>query len=440
MTPRTIPPLIRVLAPAITLALLLSACGGSDTGGPSPAEDGQEASAEGGSEETTDQPSITESGLISRSYCENSRDDVITVYSADDGTEISSLTFSGDLVAADTSEALGHGRAPDIEQMINYQDFDVCGGQLISVSPHEHLLLRSYEEEVNGSKVQTFGVISEEGAVTTLAPEQEVSDFGTPVDYLNPLYDAVNERIVFVEYDTSSSEGTVQAMDLHSAEISDLGTCEGINSCDELAVLPQSGIVVGGDLAYPFSPDAQSGATDRIVVESPSGETLIHADYTETSYSYTKNETTLYFIDIETALSENPDIIGMSSSVAAVSQYRVKLDIIGEPEFIDENTLLLKSNELAVWEFTEELLAEHGPDEESGDFTSSALPVEDTLIPEGPRRNENVLLSPDRTEILFYSSPESGPGSWYRVPSDGSSEPEEAPELANLDAFGYDWR
>ncbi len=408
-------------------ALLLSACGGSDAEGSSPAEGEENASAEEAAEENPDQSSITESGLFSRD-CDGS-DGTFTLYSADDGTEITTVTFSSDLVAADTSEALGHGRAADAEELNYDNDFDSCGGQLISVSPHEHLLLRAYSEEVNGNTVETFGVISEEGAVTTLAPEQEVSDFSTPVDYRTPVYDAVNERILFVAYDTSTNEGTIQTMDLHSGEVNDLGTCEGAENCDNLAVLPESGIAVQGPLAWPLTPDAVSSAKVASTLESPDSETLLYAEVIG-------NSTQLSFIDMETALADNPDLI--SGGISDQSEYRLGLETTAKPLFIDENTLLLKDNELSVWEFTEELLAEFSQSEEEQNrpsFNEDYAPVDRTLIPEGPRTNENPLLSPDRTEILFRSKPATGEASWYRVPVDGSSEPEEAFQLENPDLF-----
>lgn len=425
MTSRTISPVTRALAPAAALALLLSACGGSEGEGSSSAENKENASAEEGAEGAPDQPSITESGLFA-SECDGA-EGVFTLFSADDGTEITSLIFSTDRAAADTSAALGHGRAPEIEYLEENEDLRGCGGQLISVSPHEHLLLRSYQEVVNGNNVDVFGVVSEEGDVTTLSPEQEVSDFGTPVDHRYPIYDSVNERIIFVEYDTTSNEGVIQAMDLYSGEVSDLGNCDDANRCSEIAVLPQSGIVLHGPLA-----DTIRG--EEFVLESPDGETLLYAN------SYIES-TQLFFINIETALADNPDMItGYGSDLG---EYQVTVEVDATPQFIDENTLLLESNELAVWEFTEELLAEHDKSDEEPDyfnFDQDHLPVDRTLIPEGPRRNSDALLSPDRTEILFYSTPETGTGSWYRAPVDGSSEPEEAFQLEDLNAQIHTWQ
>ncbi|WP_307869265.1 hypothetical protein [Nocardiopsis sp. B62] len=428
MTSRTISPVIRALAPAAALTLLLSACGGSDGEGGSSDENQAGASTEEGAEETPEQPSITESGLITRD-CDG-YDGVFTLYSADDGTRISTLTFTSELVAAETSEALGHGRAPDVEELNHDREFDACSGALISVSPHEHLLLRGYSEEVNGNTVSTFGVMSEEGALTTLAPEQEVSDFGVPIDYRHPVYDAVNERILFVAYDPSADEGDVQAMDLHSGEVNDLGTCEGSDHCGSLSVLPESGIAVQG----PLTPPASGSAMDASLLESPDGETLLYADHTGSS-------TVLTFIDIETALADNPDLI--TGGIADLRHYEVNLEVAAPPQFIDENTLLLGDNELSIWEFTEDLLAEHTEPEEERDlftFNDEYLPVDRTLIPEGPRYNENFLLSPDRTEVLFRSTPESGGSSWYRAPTDGSAEPEEAFELEDPDTIIAAWQ
>ncbi|MFE9247029.1 hypothetical protein [Nocardiopsis sp. NPDC006938] len=427
MSPLTLSPAVRWLAPATALAFLLSACG-SDADGSSPAENEGDISGEEGTEETPDRPSITESGLFTSECDGNER--VFTLYSADDGTEITSLRFSSERSSAATSEALGHGRAPEIEHLESDQNITGCGGQLISVSPHEHLLLRSYQEVVNGNTVDVFGVISEEGAVTTLSPEQEVSDFGTPVTYRDPIYDPVNERIVFVEYDTASDEGTVQAMDLRGGQVSDLGSCEGVNDCGQIAVLPESGTVVMGGLARSFSPEAESGAESAVVVESPNGERLLHANYTSGS-------TRLSFYSMEDALAENPDIVVGDFD----AEYKLDLEVVGEPRFIDDDTLLLRSNELAVWEFTEELLAEHDYSEEGRDLINpNYVPVEEALVPEGPRRNESAFLSPDRSEILFYSAPQTGAGSWYRVPADGSAEPEEAFVLADPDVVIRTWQ
>lgn len=347
--------------------------------------------------------------------------------SACGGSEITGLAFSSDRTAADTSDALGHGRAPEIEYLEGNGDVSGCGGQLISVSPHEHLLLRSYKEVINGNNVDVFGVITEEGDVTTLSPEQEVSDFGIPVDHRYPIYDSVNERIIFVEYDNTSNEGVIQAMDLYSGEVSDLGNCEDADSCRKITVLPKSGIVLHGHLANPIQ-------GEEFVTESPDGETLLYAN------SYI-DATQLFFINIETALADNPDIItGYGGDLA---EYLVEVEVDATPQFIDENTLLLKNNELAVWEFTEELLAEHDKSDEEPDFFNldqDYLPVDRTLIPEGPRRNKDALVSPDGSEVLFCSSPETGQGSWYRVPVDGSSEPEEAFRLEDLSAEIYTWQ
>jgi hypothetical protein len=405
VTSRTLSPVIRALAPAAALTLLLSACGGSDGESSSSAEN-EEGSAAEAAEEASDQPSITEPGLLSSTCPEQDR--VFTLFSADDGTEITSLVFSEEDLEPGTSDVLGYGRTPTPESGTP----SICQGD--PLFPTEHLLLVSYTEEVNGNRVDVFGVVSEEGILTTLSPEQEVSDFGIPVETKYPRYDPVNERIIYVETEAGAQDGSFKAMDLYSGEISELRTCD-FTSCGPAALLPESGIPVSGYLG---------GGSDAstAIIESPDGQTLLHADQDWGSLL-------LHFADLETVTAD-PDAGKVDSQIYDEAEFRAHLKTTGMPIFIDENSLLLSDNELSVWEFTEDTLLEH--ENSQGDRGLSSwdpLSADRTLVPAGTRLNTFPMLSPDGSEVLFLSKPETGEESWYRVPVDGSSEPEEAFQL-----------
>lgn len=401
MTSRTISPVIRALAPAAALALLLSACGGSDGEGGSSDENQAGASTEEGAEDAANQPSITDAGLLAVA-CDNTTN-VFTLHSPDDGSEITSVTFENSPEPADPPEALDHGRAASP----NPTGLSICSKNLIHLSPDEQLLLVSYEEEINGNTVSNFGVLSPENGVTTLSPEQEISDFGTPVNYEHPTYDALNERILYVEYEGDNRRtGAVKAMDLYSGDVSDVGSCE--DTCGQLQVLPETGTPVLSDLVGQGK-----------LLESPDGTTLIYADSNSSGLQ-------LGFFGLETVTEDAPALIG-TGQAHELTEREVNLQTNGLPVFVDDNTLLIADNSLSVVEFTEETLEEYAGDREQEPVTQwDPLPTAHTLIPESPRVNTYPFVSPDGTEVLFVSKPETGDESWYRVPLDGSAEPEEA--------------
>lgn len=410
MTSPFIPPVIRALAPAAALALLLSACGLFRTEEPSPAETEESTSGEtessteeeGGSDKqgSSQTASLADPGILT-AECEAEFAWIeFTLYSTEDAREIANVRFdTADAVHAE-SDHLSHGRAVDPQNVFLETS---CHESAPSLFPERHLVLGTFKEQVNGNLVSGFGVMAEDGTFTALSPEQEVSDFANPTEYLFPVADPENDRILFVE-DTGESggEGTVQALDLESGEITDLGTCEKRRICKDLTIMPGlDGAVIEGGQSTPLAVVFDGSA---VVQSSGQGFT---------------------FFDIEDQADEG--VVDLTLSFTNRDRAtEVDVDARGVAQAIDANTLLFDDDVLSVLELTENTLSSYEEDNASTPRNLwEPLPVDRTLVPEGSRNNSTPVLSPDGSEVLFHSDPQTGTASWYKVPTDGSSEPEE---------------
>lgn len=398
-----------IFVPLVLMALLLSACGSS--GGASP--DGGERRAGAAVEdeedaESQEEPSLAHPGILTGSCAQS--ENIFTLFSDDDASVITSAVFKGYGVRPGESEILSHGRAA---QPIGDIDLPSCGSAARSLIAEHGLLLVTFEEEVNGNTVSSFGVLSEERTLTALNPAQEVSDFETPFDHVFPSYDAVEKRIVFVER-VRHEGGTVQALDLESGEITEIGKCEA-NHCKRLTVPQGSGLPVLAD-----------GYSGRLLVSTEGSYVLFSGIFFGAS--------ALKRIDFSDLPEESPVKLDQRS-VSTSTTYEIYVENGAMvSHIIDPDTLLFADNELSVLELTEEAIEDHvAANADQPSHRRKVLPVTRTLIPEGPRKNSQFALSPDGTEVLFHSKPENGDAGWYRVPVDGSEAPEKfapSPEAA----------
>lgn len=397
---------LRLLASLSLASLLLAACGSSeDTQAPT---GGNEDNAEAG-ENTEAEPTLGDPGVL-LGECNSYREKAtFSLHSIEDAGEITSVVFNTSLATPDESSVLSHGRAAQPHGEVEFPDD--CTHTLLL--PERELALVSFTEDVNGNSVTGFGVLDEEGTFTALNPEQEVSDFDAPTQYLHPRLDTVGDRILYVEKTEEEDGGTVQAMDLDSGDITEVGPCEQ-RTCEDLAVQEVSGTAVFHDRQYrtTLSPDASfavvngGGHGDTRFVDRddlPEGEPL------QLNYGVIDDSETS---EISTE--------GLGDGVAHV---------------IDEMTVLFDNNQLSVLEFTWEELEEYAQENSSvPHYEWEDMPMTRDLVPGDTRDNSQPTLSPDRTEVLFHSVSDTGEASWYRVPTDGSGEPEEvaaAPEDLN---------
>ncbi|GAB3719094.1 hypothetical protein [Nocardiopsis oceani] len=419
----TKPRCFTLLAPVAALSLLLSACGSSDEGPASPDEGGPEAEEHN---EEPDEPSLGDPGILvsdcSDGTSVTSPDSLsLTLFSAEDGSEILETEFAGEGIEHGESDALSHGRAVQPTEEIDLPvDCTILERRLV---PEHDLLLATYEEEVSGNSVTGFGALSPDGTFTALSPEQELSDFDAAADYLNPVYDAVEDRVVFVEQ--LDDDSTFQAMDLENGEVTELGTC-GSQQCENASVPEGSGTPVivtdvhGSDERAQASPDGSSLIVSENAMNSGSLLTVLDLD--------AMDDTAPLVLDREVLDPEDgpgdPVVVEPPEGVAA---------------FVDEGTVLMDDNELSVWEFDDATLADFA-DEWVGEPEHSweGLPTERSLIPEGPRTNSHPAPSPDGSEVAFRSESDTGETSLYTVPFDGSDDPAELTALSD-DSIVHSW-
>ena len=412
-----------MLAPLAALSLLLSACGSSDDGPASP--DGGDPEAEE-QNEAPDEPSLGDPGILvsdcSDGHHFGTPDSLsLTLFSAEDGSEILETEYTGEGIEHGESDVLSHGRAVQPTDAVGLPaDCTTLERRLI---PEHDLLLATYEEEVSGNSVKGFGALSQDGTFTALSPEQELSDFDEAADHSNPVYDDVENRIVFVEQ--LGEDHTVHAMDLEGGEVTELGTCES-HECEDLSVPDGSGtpVIVTDIHGSDESAQAAPGGSSLIVSENSRNDgtllTVLDLD--------AMDDTLPLVLDQEVLSPEDgpgdPVVAEVHGGVTAV---------------VDEGTLLMSDNELSVWEFDDATLADYA--EEWGDepsFEMEGLPVERSLIPEGPRTNSQPAPSPDGSEVAFRSESDTGETSLYTVPFDGSDDPAELTALSE-DSIVHSW-
>ncbi|MFJ6022757.1 hypothetical protein ACIQFP_25695 [Nocardiopsis alba] len=414
MTPRTIPPLIRVLAPAITLALLLSACGGSpgdvsEAGEGTPSETEETSEENETAAEVPGRSSFGDPGILI-AECAGGNDGTLgfnlTLFSDEDGGALHEAAFEPRLASHAESDFLSHGRAAQEGADISLAE--PCGDDNKMYFPERGMVVGSITENVNGNNVTGFGVLHENGTFTTLSPDQEVSDFATPINYLHPIADSSGDRILFVQDDGENK--TAQAMDLENGKITDFGPCDPtqctrftVRTGLDSAVFDETGV---RDIVPVLDGSALIGGTNTRVVE----------------FYDLGDQTGADLIDLMELTGRN-DLLGERGP-------QVNLETEGRIQAIDDNTLLIADNVMSVWEFTADTFQDYeAENEDTLQYSREALPVTRTLVPEGPRENSDPHVSPDGTRIIFRSEAEAGGSTWYQVPVDGSSEPEEFPGL-----------
>lgn len=409
MTSRTVPPVIRALAPAAALILLLTGCGLFRSEEPVSAEPEESASAETeapddeGDEENTPakgRPSkagaLADPGILTAECQPESAWLEFTLYSAEDAQEIANVRFdTADVVHAE-SDDLSHGRAAET-QSVSLETS--CDEGAPSLFPERELVLGAFQEKVDGVDASGFGVMAADGTFTALSPEQEDPDALT--DYLHPVADPEQDRIVFVA-DDGEGEGAIQALELESGEITDLGTCDDQQLCESLTIVPglDSAVVAGGQ-----------GTLLAVVLD---GSMVVQS-----------TNPGLTFFDI--GAQSGDGVVDLTLSFLNRDRStEVDVDSDGTALAIDGNTLLFDDDVLSVLEFTENTISSY---EEGNAGTPrnlwDPLPADRTLFPEGDRKNSKLVVSSDGSEVLFYSEPSTGSASWFKVPADGSSEPEE---------------
>ncbi|MFE9245019.1 hypothetical protein [Nocardiopsis sp. NPDC006938] len=328
-------------------------------------------------------PDLTAPGILTADC--GSAEVTLTLFSDEDGSELAARTFDTDSVTGGESEDFPFGRE------VRPQEGSVrgvdCGSRDPFLNDREFLFV-SFVEEVDGTEVNGFGVVDESGTLTALSPSQDTGDFTLLSDYTSPHLDHEENRIVFVERKGDAVDGTVHGLDLGSGEITRIGECE--THCHKITLPPGAG--------GPFF----GLATRRIVVDPESG--LAAA-------SYGAYDSSVFLFDPDSEY-------GGSDGFPTFSHTTGKLaNVIGEVAHMFEGpSLLVENDELTVVEFTAEDLTADGA---VGDDLGSR-----TLVPPSERTNTSPQPSPDGTEIVFLSETESGEASWYRVPFDGSTEPE----------------
>lgn len=410
MTSRILSPVIRALAPATALALFLSGCGllrSEEPTAAEPEESGSEETEAPDDEESSpvtekaaEAGSLAEPGILTAECGSESAWLEFTLYSAEDARELVSARFdTADVVHAE-SDQLSHGRAADA-QSVSLETS--CDEGAPSLFPERELVLGVFQEKVDGVTASGFGVMAEDGTFTALSPEQEDPDALT--DYLHPVADPEQDRIVFVA-DDGEGENTIQALDLGSGEISDLGTCDDQQLCASLTIVPglDSAVVAGGQ-----------GTFLAVVLE---GSMVVQS----TSPGLT-------FFDI--GAQSGDGVVDLTLSFLNRDRStEVDVDSDGTAQAIDSNTLLFDDDVLSVLEFTESTISSY---EEGNSGTPrnlwEPLPADRTLFPGGDRKNSRLVVSSDGSQVLFHSEPSTGSASWYKVPTDGSGEPEELSEL-----------
>lgn len=405
-------PVPRLLAPLAALTLAATGCGliGASSGDEetadasveSPAEEDapQEEDAE---EESPETPSLADPGILTADCDVPAGWVEYTLHSPDNADELLHVRF--DIMGSDRAESedLSHGRMVDAGIALGSSCHE---SQRPPLFPERHLVLATFTEEVNGNQVDGFGVLAEDGTFTALSPEQEVADFGTPIDYIHPVADPERDRILFVQ-DEGGSEHTVHAMDLESGEITDLGgTCASMR-CDQLTVVPGiDGAVLYGDYFHSMAAVLDGSG----LIGSIDGRTLFYFDIGDQA---------------------GADLVDLTrDNIYSDRSPEVPADKRSGFQALDDSTLLFADDVLSVVEFTADTpYAYEAENEDVLHHELEPLPTERTLIPEGTRSNSDPVLSPEGSEVIFRSEPPTGGASWYRVPTDGSGEPEEFPEL-----------
>lgn len=405
MTSPTLHPVIRALAPAAALTLLLSGCGLLRSEEPTAAEPEESAAETEAPDDEEGVPvregiaqagSLAEPGILTAECGPDSAWLEFTLYSTEDAQELVNTRFDTAELDHAESDQLSHGRATDAQSV---ELETSCEEGAPSLFPERELVLGTFTERVNVGNASGFGVMAADGTFTALSPEPENAD--TPTDYLHPVADPEQDRIVFV-VDDGGGENTIQALDLESGEITDLGTCAGQELCESLTIVPglDSAVVAGGQ-----------GTLLAVVLDG--------------SMAVQSTNPGLTFFDI----GDQADSGVVDLTLSFLNRDRsteVEVDSDGTAQAIDGNTLLFDDDVLSVLEFTENTVSSYG---EGNTGTPrnlwEPLPVDRTLFPEGDRRNSRIVVSSDGSEILFYSEPSNGTAGWYKVPADGSEEPAE---------------
>ncbi|MBQ1084213.1 MULTISPECIES: hypothetical protein [unclassified Nocardiopsis] len=423
MTSRTIPPAVRALAPAAALALLLSGCGLLRAEEPASTETEEGASEEteapdteeGGPsrERSTGSNSLADPGILTAACQPESGWLEFTLHSAEDAQEITSVRFDTAEAVHAESDDLTHGRAVDARSVSLETSCDTGAPSLF---PERGLVLGTFEERVDGVAVTGFGVMAEDGTFTALSPDHEESGADAPADHVHPVADPEGDRIVFVT-ETGEGEDTVQALDLESGEFTDLGTCDSQQVCENLTIMP---------------------GLDRVAIDD--GQSTPMAVVLDGSTVVQSNDLGLSFFDIGD--QADSDVVDLTLNFLNRDRTtEVDVDASGTVQALDSNTLLFDDEVLSVLEFSDSTLA--GYEEENATTPRNLwepLPVNRTLAPDGDGENSHVVLSPDGAEILFRNQPQSGPASWYRVPTDGSGAPEELPGMPGNVSTVIGWR
>jgi hypothetical protein len=402
-------PVPRLFAPLAALMLVSTGCGlpGSSPEEENVSVESPEAEEDGArADDENDSPAtgaLAGPGILAAD-CDGPEGWVeYTLFSPDGAEELAHARFDVQETAPGESGSLSHGRA--VAERVAL-DPTCSEGYPAPLFPERHLVMVTFEEEVNGNRVNGFGVQAEDGTFTALSPEQEVADFGTPVDYLYPVADPEQDRIVFVQ-DEGGSEHGIHAMDLESGEITDLGgTCAPLR-CDRLTVVPG----IDGAVLY------ENNFTSMAVIED--GEGLIGSiDGNELRYYDLSDQIGDGVVDLTSETLRH-----IESSPVPVGK-RVSFQPLGN------STLLFADDELSVVEFTADTPDTYESENEGAlHHELEPLPTERTLVPAGTRENTDPVVSPDGSEVLFRSEPPTGGFSWYRVPADGSGDPVEFSEL-----------
>ena len=389
----TISPILRLLAPLSALTLMATACGSSPDDTPDDDEHasaGVEESSEGNETEaeTPEQSSFGAPGILA-AECDGRNSGalglIVTLFSAEDGSELHKVEFSPPLAEHAESDFLSHGRAAQQGSEISLSD--PCGDEPRAYLPERGMLVAAITENVNGNDISGFGVLHESGTFTTLSPDQEVSDFATPINYLDPVADPEGDRILFVEDDGENT--TAQAMDVESGEITELGPCDPVQ-CGNLTSLPGLDSAVFDD------------TTLRDLIPVLDGSALIGSANTQVVHYY------------ELGDQAGADLIDLSEVTDRTDLFadggpQVNLETHGRIQAIDDNTLLIADNVMSVWEFTAAVFEDYeAENEDTLQYSREPVPVTRTLVPEGPRKNSDPHLSPDHTEIIFRSEADAG--------------------------------
>ncbi|GAB3494344.1 hypothetical protein [Nocardiopsis coralliicola] len=400
------------LAAATVLTLTLSACQGSGE------KEGPHPDAESSEEVSETEPSLGDPGILAASCPEVEPFSIdrellpftFTLFSHEDGSQIVSRRFSADLTGAEVPDFPG-GRATEgsvelPECSASQSDNRKAASELPqTLIPEQELLLVEIEEDVGGTATPSVGVLDPEGNLSALTGGQDPGDFETPVEYTGAVYDSTRNRVLYREAGTDGNPDLFHAFDLETGETSEAFECP--LHCGNHWIDQNSGLLGWSDPGQRGEKGLLMSPDGAIITERADHAGYWSADSPEAAAVY-RGE------------SGEDGVLDEASAYYIGAAKDTDGSAVG---FVSDSELLFGGDELPVFDVRESEIADLYEEDR---FTASEPVVASyTLVPESPRTNESPLITPERDEVVFLSTTDTGDRSWYRVPADGSEDPTE---------------